>query len=64
MAPQRSEHLYMASTGQSGNVLSPHYDDMIEPFRDVRLLRMPVPGAAGARVLTLTPASGASERAK
>lgn len=64
MAPQRSEHLYMASTGQSGNVLSPHYDDMIEPFRDVRLLRMPVSGAAGARVLTLTPASGASERAK
>ena len=29
-------HLYMNSTGQSGNVLSAHYDDMVKPFRDVR----------------------------
>jgi len=29
-------HLYMNSTGQSGNVLSGHYDDMVKPFRDVR----------------------------
>lgn len=29
-------HRYMNSTGQSGNVLSPHYDDMVHPFRDVR----------------------------
>lgn len=27
-------HRYMNSTGQSGNVLSPHYDDMVQPFRD------------------------------
>ncbi|MRG99204.1 penicillin acylase family protein [Xanthomonas sontii] len=33
---QHAEHYYMNSTGQSGNVLSPHYDDMVEPFRDVR----------------------------
>jgi penicillin amidase len=26
----------MDSTGQSGNVMSPHYDDMVVPFRDVR----------------------------
>ncbi|MDL5364779.1 penicillin acylase family protein [Xanthomonas sp. NCPPB 2654] len=31
-----AEHYYMNSTGQSGNALSPHYDDMVEPFRDVR----------------------------
>jgi penicillin G amidase len=29
-------HLYMNSTGQSGNVLDGHYDDMIKPFRDVQ----------------------------
>jgi penicillin G amidase len=33
-------HLYMGSTGQSGNVLSPHYDDMLRPFRDVRFHRL------------------------
>ena len=31
-----AEHYYMNSTGQSGNALSPHYDDMVEPFRDVQ----------------------------
>lgn len=31
----RTEHFYMNSTGQSGNVMSPHYDDMVVPFRDV-----------------------------
>ncbi|MCF7222337.1 penicillin acylase family protein [Lysobacter sp. TLK-CK17T] len=30
-------HLYVNSTGQSGNVFSPHYDDMIGQFHDVRL---------------------------
>ena len=33
---QHVDHLYMNSTGQSGNVFSRHYDDMVEPFRDVR----------------------------
>lgn len=64
MTPERTEHLYMNSTGQSGNALSSHYDDMVEPFRDVRLLHMPVPGAAGSRVLMLIPARHAPERAK
>lgn len=32
----RAEYYYMNSTGQSGNVMSPHYDDMIVPFRDAR----------------------------
>lgn len=29
-------HYYMNSTGQSGNIMSPHYDDMVVPFRDVQ----------------------------
>jgi penicillin amidase len=33
--PGQGQHLYMNSTGQSGNVMSPHYDDMVVPFRDV-----------------------------
>lgn len=35
MKGDRTEHLYMNSTGQSGNIMSPHYDDMVVPFRDV-----------------------------
>jgi penicillin amidase len=31
---------YMNSTGQSGNLLSPHYDDMVEPFRNVDFYRL------------------------
>ncbi|KAB8191692.1 penicillin acylase family protein [Lysobacter maris] len=38
---ESTEHRYMNSTGQSGNLLSPHYDDMVEPFRDVRLFSLP-----------------------
>ncbi|MBQ4862204.1 penicillin acylase family protein [Pseudoalteromonas sp. MMG013] len=30
-----TEHYFMNSTGQSGNVISPHYDDMLLKFRDV-----------------------------
>lgn len=29
-------HYFMNSTGQSGNVMSSHYDDMIAPFREVQ----------------------------
>ncbi len=31
---------FMHTTGQSGNVLSPHYDDLIEPHRNVEYLPM------------------------
>lgn len=34
------EDQYMNSTGQSGNVLSPHYSDMVEPFRDMHYFSM------------------------
>jgi penicillin amidase len=35
-ASARHIYIYMNSTGQSGNVLGKHYDDMVKPFRDAR----------------------------
>lgn len=32
----KTEYLLMNSTGQSGNVVSQHYDDMVEPFQQVK----------------------------
>ncbi len=45
LGPEGVQHYYMNSTGQSGNVMSPHYDDMIEPFRDVRYYQIPGDGS-------------------
>ena len=51
-------HLYMNSTGQSGNVMSAHYDDMVEPFRDVLFYPLPrTAPRAGTASLTLKPRS-------
>lgn len=48
--------VYMTTTGQSGNVLSPHYDDLIERHRNVEYLPMQFgKGAASGNVLTLVP---------
>lgn len=56
-------HFYMNSTGQSGNIASTHYDDMVEPFRDGVLRAWPHSHAG--EVLHLTPAlSGNSEAAR
>jgi penicillin G amidase len=41
----RVAHWVMNSTGQSGNVFSPHYDDMIEPFRRAELVPIARPTA-------------------
>jgi len=57
LGPGGIQHYYMNSTGQSGNVMSPHYDDMIEPFRDVRYYRMP---GDGGEKSTATAAAGAT----
>ncbi len=35
LRPSHTQHFYMLSTGQSGNIASPHYDDMVLPFRDL-----------------------------
>jgi penicillin G amidase len=52
------QHLYMNSTGQSGNVMSEHYDDMVEPFRDVLFYPLPPTAPqAGAVTLQLKPRS-------
>lgn len=32
LGPHGSQHLYMNSTGQSGNLMSPHYADMVTPL--------------------------------
>jgi penicillin amidase len=46
--PQATVHLYMNSTGESGNVFSAHYADMVAPFAQGRLAsldwRAPAPG--------------------
>lgn len=52
--------LFMIAPGESGNLLSPHYGDFAEPWRDGRYLLLP--GSTGARrngrarTLTLMPA--------
>lgn len=49
-------HLYMNSTGQSGNILSAHYDDMVKPFRNVQYYVLDDHSALGKSPdLTLTP---------
>lgn len=53
-----AQHLYMNSTGQSGNVFSPHYDDMVEPFRDLKFHQ--IGDGSGQRVLSLRPKSVAT----
>jgi penicillin G amidase len=40
MAGERSGYWYVNSTGQSGNMLSPHYDDMITPWREGRYFEL------------------------
>ncbi|KPV93759.1 Acyl-homoserine lactone acylase QuiP precursor [Pseudoalteromonas sp. P1-9] len=49
-------HLYMNSTGQSGNPFSDHYDDMIEPFQRGEYASFEAPSKSeGASWLTLIP---------
>lgn len=55
LSKQSTEHRFMNSTGQSGNVVSRHYDDMIEPFRNVETTQFDQPTVFR---LTLIPADG------
>ena len=49
-------HVYMNSTGQSGNVLDKHYDDMVKPFRDAHYYALDQPSVAGNSAhLTIAP---------
>lgn len=38
LSPTKKTHLFINSTGQSGQVMSKHYDDMIEPFENNELV--------------------------
>ena len=49
-------HWYMLSTGQSGNIMSEHFDDMILPFSRVELTQFGVEHQPGA-ALNLVPSS-------
>jgi penicillin G amidase len=42
---------FMVTPGQSGNILSPHYDDLLRPWRDVRYLRLSDDASGGVLVL-------------
>ncbi|MFK8017578.1 MAG: penicillin acylase family protein [Gammaproteobacteria bacterium] len=54
MGGERPNMYYVNSTGQSGNVISDHYDDMVRPFRDGRLFELEAE-QTNDHVLTLTP---------
>jgi penicillin amidase len=50
LADPAGAHVVIA-TGQSGHPMSPHWSDMLAPWREGRLLRLgPVDGAAAARI--------------
>jgi penicillin G amidase len=50
-------HLYMNSTGESGNVVDSHYDDMIEPFAHGEYFDLSAAGAGPATTLRLEPST-------
>lgn len=41
LGPNQSTHLYMNSTGQSANLFSRHYADMVEPFANAEYYTLP-----------------------
>ena len=52
---QNDYHIYSNSTGQSGNVVSPNYDDMLEPFINGQYYDLINLQDNSTEVLTLTP---------
>jgi penicillin amidase len=48
-------HVYMNSTGQSGNIMDKHYDDMVEPFATGAFWSIEPAGAKPAAKLLLEP---------
>ncbi len=53
---------FVIATGQSGNPLSAHYDDLLETWRDGKYLTIgPASGSAATRALVLTPPPRAGE---
>ncbi len=54
--PEQPRHLYMNSTGQSGNLLSAHYGDMVAPFGAVQHWPLTARVSEPAATLVLRPA--------
>ena len=61
LTDSETRHLLMNSTGQSGNVLSDHYDDMVVPFRDIEFVSMDAPVQ---HALVLTPKDARKQEPK
>ena len=61
MGGSHPQHLYMNSTGQSGNVLSEHYADMVGAFAGAQLEALPGAGVPATQVLT-PPVTAATSR--
>ncbi len=55
LGARSAPHLYMNSTGQSGNVIDSHYDDMIKPFARGEYHDLAADGAGPATTLRLEP---------
>lgn len=51
----RAMHMYMSPTGQSGNVMDAHYDDMLTPFRNGRYFDLASADGSDSRLLQLKP---------
>lgn len=62
LGKDRLEHYYMNSTGQSGDVMSRHYDDMVQPFRDVELYRLQAPDEEGTATRKVAHADNGAAR--
>lgn len=57
LGDKAAPHLYMNSTGQSGNVVDNHYDDMIKPFARGEYFDLSSAGAGPATTLRLEPST-------
>lgn len=55
MNAKQNKHLYMNVPGQSGNVASSHYNDMLKPFHSGEYQSMPETVDTEKNVLTLVP---------
>ncbi|TQF71319.1 penicillin acylase family protein [Pseudoalteromonas luteoviolacea] len=57
---EQATHLYMNSTGQSGNIASEHYDDMVEPFNKVQYFGLNNSSVKSSETLRMVPISSIS----
>ncbi len=56
VAGNKTQHLYMNSTGQSGNIMSLHYNDMLRPFNNVQFYSIDIASTSDdTSVLILKP---------